>query len=70
MQVVHDSVEVSTPDLQSRGTGYDPRQRSTVYMPRAHQAYHPSEVGKLVPASAGVVKSPLYGNGVVSALFC
>ena len=46
----HDSVVVNTPDSQSGGTGFDSRQR---HMPGAHQALHPSEVGKLVPASAG-----------------
>ena len=61
----HDSVLVCAPDLQSWGTGFNPRQRPTE--PGAHQDCHTSEVGELVPAAAGRgVKSPLYGHGLVN----
>ena len=33
------------------------RSPAVPHMPEAHQAFHPSEVGKLVPASAGGEKS-------------
>ena len=36
---------------------------ATLYPLGAHQAFHPSKIGKLVPALAEV-KSPLFGHGV------
>ena len=61
----HDRVVVSTLDLQSGGTGF--QSPEVHYMPGAHQVFHPSEVGMLVPALVGV-KSPWCRCRVASSI--
>ena len=48
-----DSVVVSMPDLQFKGTGFNSRQHQTTLHARAYQAFHPLGVGTLVPVSTG-----------------
>ena len=43
--------------------------QAALHMPGTAQAAHPSEVGKLIPASAGGGKFFVCGHGVVRLLF-
>ena len=51
---MHNSVVVSSPDSKSGSTGFDP---GSALHARGSLSFHPSEVGKLVPALAGGGKS-------------